>query len=437
VLPDELVAFLYTDLAGVLRGRSVRAADAERRLPTGLGWVPANQSLTVFGAIAEPNPFGAVGDLRIVPDPATRVRVEPGDGVPPLHFYLCDAVETDGSPWPACPRTFLRTVLDDLRRETGLRLVAAFEHEFQVLDGAAPEAPFSLAAQRAADPFGPLLVAALQEAGCEPETFLPEYGPHQYEIVTGPVEGVAAADRSVVVKALVREVARLLGRRVTFAPLIDPGGVGNGAHIHLSFVDESGGPATYDPERPGGVSARAGSFAAGILRQLPALTALTSPSAISFLRLTAHRWSAGAACLGERNRETALRIAPVVEMAGQDPSRSFNLEYRPADGAASPYVALAGLVLAGLEGLREGLPAPPVLDRDPSSLDEDELALFLGPPPPRSLPDALDALERDPVLGRGLPPLLLETYVGMKRAEHALVADLDPVEACARYVAVL
>lgn len=431
---EPLTAFLYCDVAGIVRGRLLPTAHVEQRLATGVGWVPANLSLTPFGGIAEANPHGSTGDLRLRPDPAARVRVELGDEVSALEFFLCDVVGTDGRIWDACPRSFLSEALADLEREAGVRLLAAFEHEFQFVDDAPPPLPFSLVAQRRVEPFGPVAVAALLQAGVEPEHFLPEYGDHQFEISCAPVEGVAAADRAIITREVIREVARLTGRRVTFAPLRSEHAVGNGAHIHFSLTDHRGSPALYDPSRPGRLSALGGQFAAGILEHVPALTAFVTPGASSFLRLTPHRWSAGVACLGDRNRETLLRISPIIEMAGHDPARQYNLEFRATDATACPYLVLGAIVRAGLDGIRRGLDCPQILDRDPSELSESALAMFTSAVLPTSLAAALDELEADETAQRWLSPLLFETYVGVKRAEVSLTQGLTNDQICQRYV---
>ena len=249
---EELVGFLHCDLSGLNRGRSVPASELESRLEGGVGWVPADQALTPFGPIAEPNPWGSTGDLRLLPDAATEARVDLWDEVSPLHFFLCDAANTDGSPWDSCPRTFLKDALARLERETGLRLVASFEQEFVLRGPTLETGPgFSFEAQRLVEPFGPLAMAALGQAGIEPEVFLPEYGEGQFEIPCAPAGGLAAADRAAATREVVREVARRLGYRASFAPMADPEGVGNGVHVHMSFVDQKGRPVSYDPERPG------------------------------------------------------------------------------------------------------------------------------------------------------------------------------------------
>lgn len=430
------MTFLHSDLSGLSRGRAFPLDDLEERIVTGVGWVPADQALTPFDTIADPNPWGPIGDLRLLPDRSTEVRVDLWPDASPLHFFLCDAVNTDGTPWAACPRTFLRGALDELERESGLRLVAGFEQEFHLSGIAQPGPAFSMEAHRVVEPFGPMLVAALAEAGLEPETFLPEYGPGQYEINCRPATGVAAADRAASVREVVRETARRLGYRATFAPIVDPDGVGSGVHIHVSFLDEDGLPATHDPERAGEVSEVAGRFVAGVIRHLPALVALTAPSVVSYLRLTPHRWSAGFTAFGDRNREAAVRIAPVVSMGDADPARQFNLEFRAADAAACPHLALAALVLAGLTGIREKLPDPPLVNEDPAELGQEERARLGVKRLPASLDEALDALESDDEVRSWFPTSLWDCYLSLKRTELRLLDGIEAEEACRRYARV-
>lgn len=430
---EELVGFLHADVSGLLRGRSVPASDLEGRLGTGVGWVPADQALTPFGPIAEPNPWGAVGDLRLLPDRETEVCVDLPDASP-LRFFLSDAANTDGSPWDACPRTLLKDALSSLEREAGLFLNASFEQEFTLeAPGFEPGPGFSFAAQRVVEPFGPVVFAALRQAGVEPEVFLPEYGAGQFEVPLAPAGGLAAADRAATMKEVVREVARVLGYRASFAPMPDPGGVGNGVHVHMSLVDGQGEPVFYDPERPGSLSATGARFAAGILEHLPALCAITAPSVASYLRLKPHHWSAGFGYLGERDREATIRIPPTANASGADPARQFNLEYRAADAAACPHLALAVLVLAGLRGIREELPEPPLVKGDPSELDEGERRRLGVRPLPRSLEEALGALERDETVRSWLSKDLFDCYVGVKRTEISLLEGAEPEEICERY----
>jgi glutamine synthetase len=432
----ELVALVCCDLGSIVRGRSLFSSELEGQLEAGVSWVPANHALTPLGGLAEPNPFGSTGDLRLLPDPATRVRVDSERGGEALELLLCDITETDGTSWECCPRSFLRDALAEVQEELGGRVMAGFEHEFQLLLDSPAPLPFSLEAQREAEPFATRVMNALLQAGVEPERFFPEYAPHQFEIPIAPAEGLTSADRSVVFREVVREVARAQEMRASFTPLLDPSGAGNGVHIHISLLDLGGQPLFYDPNRPACLSELGASFAAGILRHARALSALTAPSPISAGRLQPHRWSAGAVCLAQQGREGLLRIPPLISLGGGDPARQLRLEYRGADASANPYLALGAILRAGLAGVREELPAPPILDRDPGELEEGEAERYGLGRLPGSLEEALEALADDATAREWMGPLLYEAYVSVKRSEVQAAAELDLEENCRRYAAI-
>jgi glutamine synthetase len=436
VNPAELVSLVACDLGAIVRGRAVFASELGEYLEAGVGWVPANHALTPLGPLADPSPFGSTGDLRLLPDPVTHVRVGAEPQESPLELVLCDIVETDGSPWACCPRTFLREALRELREQTGATLRASFEHEFQLRREGPSPAPFSLAAQRAAEPFATAVMGALVEAGVEPERFFAEFASHQFEIPVAAAEGLEAADRAVILREVVREMARRACLRATFVPLLDPDEAGNGVHIHLSLSDTSGAPLLHDPDRPCALSELGGSFAAGVLAHAGALSAICAPSPVSAERLRPHHWSAGAACLGVRNRETLLRIPPLVGVGGGDPGAQMRLEFRAADASANPHLALGAIVRAGLAGIVAGLPTPPILDRDPATLDEREAERFEIGGLPGSLGDALAALEDDQAARAWLGPPLLNAYLSLKRAELAATGEMDLRERCLRYAEV-
>ncbi|GAA1942714.1 glutamine synthetase family protein [Nocardioides hwasunensis] len=424
---DDAPLFVATcDLAGQVRGRSVPASAAQSTMGRGVGWVPANLALPALGPIAD-NPFGSTGDLRLMPDASTSVHLPARGGLPAVRMVLADQRSTDGSPWPGCPRTFALSALADLERETGLRVVSSFEHEFMV-DGLPDSAAFSFARHRGIEPFGSTLVEVLEDAGLAPETWLPEYGDGQFEITLEPVAGIASADRAIMLRELVRDLARQHGHDVTFAPLVDPDGSGNGVHVHLSLVDAEGEPALHDPDAPAGLSRVGQQFAAGIVAHARALLAITAPSPVSYLRLTPHRWSAGGVFLAERNREALLRICPTSTAGGGDPRRQYNLEFRAADATANPWLVLGVLVRAGLAGIRQDAPSPHIW---PESVTEEELVDV--PTLPAGLTEALDALETDEVVSGWFAPDLLETLLSVRRAEIAAVAGLTPAEQCRKF----
>jgi glutamine synthetase len=432
----DLVALVCCDLGAIVRGRSLFASELDERPAASVGWVPANHLLTPLGELAASGPFGSTGDLRLAPALDTRVRVEAGPGESPLDFVLCDLLEIDGQPWECCPRRFLRDALDELESELGARLSSSFEHEFQLASDAPAAPAFSLEAQRRAEPFPGEVMGALLEAGAQPERFLPEYAPHQFEIPVRAAEGLAGADRSIVLKEVVRDVARRHDLRASFAPLLDPAEAGNGVHIHLNLLDRAGRPLLYDSSQPACLSELGARFAAGVLLHARALSALTAPSPSSAARLTPHRWSVGAVCLAERNREALLRIPPLVSLGGADPAGQLRLEYRGADATANPYLALGAIVRAGLEGVRAGLPAPPILDRDPAELERSEADRFGVGALTSSLEDSLQALSEDGAVRGWMGALLYDAYVAVKRSELDAVADLDLDDVCRRYAAI-
>jgi glutamine synthetase len=251
-----------------------------------------------------------------------------------------------------------------------------------------------------------------------------------------PAEGLASADRAVLLREVVREIARREGMRASFAPLLDPEQAGNGVHIHLDLLDGAGLSMLYDVERPAGLSELGGRFAAGILLHARALSAITAPSPVSAARLAPHHWSAGAACLATRNREALLRIPPIVSLGGAEPAGQLRLEYRGADASANPYLALGAVIRAGLDGLRGELPIPPILDRDPAELDDVEARRFGVGALPASLAESLQALAEDDTSRAWLGPLLYDAYVSVKQAELQAAAEMDLSELCGRYGAI-
>jgi glutamine synthetase len=424
---------LVTDLGGIGRGRAAWLGDAVRS--DGVGWVPVNQAITPADDIAAGNPWGSHGDRRLAPDASTEIDLLLPDGRR-VHACICNIVELDGSPWDVCARTFLQRVLARLEQEHGLRLFASFEHEFWLTDtqNTAPTAPgFSFARFIAQEPFGSQLMLSLERAGLEPEMFLPEFAPGQFEMTLKPAWGVAAADRAVWLREITRASAASAGYRASFTPVRAPGSIGNGVHIHFSLWDVDGNPMLHDRSAPGGLSGPGAAFVGGLVRHMPALCAFTAPGVISYERLQPHRWSSAYTCVGERNREATLRICPA---AGRDPAhvrRQFNLEWRAADATANPYLALGALVCAGIEGMRQGIALPPLVNADPSDLGEDERRTLGIARLPDSLSAALTALRSDGTARAWLPTDLLEAYLMVKEAEIAACSGLALDEICRRY----
>ena len=426
--PERLVGLVATNLIGHLRGKLVPVGDLPSRLKTGVGWTPANITIDPFSAIAHDSPFGSRGDLQMRPILDSEIHVGGGPG-PDLHYYLCDLHDATGARWAADPRGALDTALQSLQDLTGLTLQASFEHEFMLLGAPLTGSGYSFERARAAEPFVTELVAALGEAGCEPETILAEYGPDQFEVTCRPTGALRAADRTLAVREIAREIARRSGWRATFTPLIAPDVVGNGVHIHLSFWSGDD-PATFDPDGIHGLSATAAAFVAGILAHAESVCALTAPSPVSYGRLQPGRWSAGRAVCATGDREVLVRIPALETSRSPSSDRAFNFEFRAVDGTASPHLALAALVRAGLTGIADGL----TLREGPdgavaASRTGETVSCRL----PTSLGTALDAFERDEAAGGWLTAELRAAYLSLKRHELRAVSGEDLAVTCTRY----
>ncbi|KUF10948.1 glutamine synthetase family protein [Pseudoponticoccus marisrubri] len=428
-MPTPLIMACTSDLSGLVRGKGFALADLERRIASGVGWTPTNAQITCFDGIA-PSPFGSLGDVVLWPDADTVIEA-PIPDAPPLRMVLGDIRERDGAAWMACARGHLRAAIDRFHAATGADLRVSFEHEF-TLSGLEGGAGFSLEGFHAAQPFAEDLLQALTAAGMEPDSFLREYGPGQFEVTLAPKPALRAADEAIALREITRAVARAHGRRASFAPLPDADTVGNGVHIHLSLWDGDT-PLTHDPEGPAGLSPRAAQAAAGIVAHMPALCALTAASVASYHRLTPHRWSAAYANLAVQDREAGLRICPVTATDPARMARQFNYEYRAADATASPWLALSALIHAAAAGVEDALPCPAPTTGDLSERTDDALRAEGIDPLPRSLPQALETLQASPALAAWYGAPFLSLYADHKRHEAGEVAGLELAEMLNRY----
>ena len=434
--PGEIVYLVWNDLVGLSRTRGLPVAEYERRKAHGLGWALAGQAMTPFEDIAE-NPWGPMDEVRQIPDDGTRRRVVLRPEHPALHLVFCDSLNPDGSPWECCTRSFLAAALKDMKAETGLELHIAYENEFALHgEDLRWAAPFSLDAARRIAPFADLCVAALIDAEVGIETFEPEYGVGQFEITCGPAAGLAGADRVVLTREVVHEAARQSGLRATFSPKPAPDAVGNGCHLHVSFRDTQGNAAAHDPAAPGELGAVAASFVAGVQSHVAALCAVTAPSPISYLRLGPHHWSCGYDIVGLQNREAAIRICPSPAADPADRGEAFNIEFRFTDSTASPYLAIGAVVRAGLQGIRDGLPPPTLVDGEPDDLSADEREARGIRRLPTSLEQALEAFEADETVKGWFTPTMVQAYTALKRHEMRLYSESRPERMCERYVQV-
>jgi glutamine synthetase len=202
---------------------------------------------------------------------------------------------------------------------------------------------------------------------------------------------------------------------------------GNGHHLHLSLYSlEDENPVLFDAS--GALSGPGSRFVAGILEHLPAVMAFTTPSPNSYQRIAPGMWSSAYVSYGPDNREAAVRLASPV--AGAE-SATANIELKPVDVTANPYLALAAVLAAGMDGMERALDPGDPVTVDPATLSEEERASRGIRPFPASLNEALDALERDDVLIEALGEPLVRTHLAVARAQAEIARELSPEEVAA------
>ena len=423
----EGVALTFVDTAGITRVKAVPLERLGRAAGWGVGMSPVFDTFVSDDSITSTDTLGSPdGDLRLLPDLArlTVLSAQPGWAWAPVDRYT-----QDGEPYPACQRLFARRMVQRAA-DDGLAARMAVEIEWAVSRGETTE-EFTAACTGPAygmtrlvelSDYARDLLVALRQQGVQVEQVHPEYSDGQYEVSVEPLDPVGAADRSVLVRQTIRAVARRAGLRVSFAPSVLAGGVGNGGHLHLSAWRD-GSNLHAGGNGPLGMTADAAGFVAGIVEQLPALAALLTPSPSSYLRMQPSHWAGVYAVWGHENREAAVRV--VTGRIG-DRDRAANLEVKCVDLAANPYLALAGVIAAGLDGLRRRPEPGPPVSGDPAALDEAERHRRGIRRLPRTLPEAVDAFAASSLLRDALGDVLADAVVAVRRGEHARVQRLSP-----------
>jgi glutamine synthetase len=438
----SLVRFLYADHGGIIRGKAASATMLPARLRTGIGHTVAMMAMSMLDHLQPVDGMGPVGEVRIMPDPSTYVALPyaPGAGA-----MLADLVQPGGEPWDGCSRTFLKQAIAELATE-GYAVHASFEPEFTL--GRREPGPdggpdrlvpvddslcYSSTGFALAHDFTIDLLGALQEQGLEVEHYYPELGHGQQEMTIRHAPALRAADNHVLYRETVRGVAFRRGLWASLAPKPVPDQAGNGTHLHVSLTDlgPDGQPAErpvfYDREDRYLLSATGYHFIGGLLAHLPALVALTCASVNSYRRLAPQMWSSAYTIWGMDNREAAVRICS--PMLG-DPGGSVNLELKPSDSSANPYLALGAVIHAGLDGIRRKLDPGEAVNVDPATLSDAERQAAGARRLPDSLDSALNALAADDLLMEALGPLRRTAYLAVKRSEATAFADADVAWEC-------
>ncbi|GAA2097266.1 gamma-glutamylpolyamine synthetase GlnA3 [Kitasatospora saccharophila] len=395
----------WVDNAGVTRVKTVPVRGLESAARWGVGAAPCFDAFLVDDSLA---PSGSpVGDLRLVPDLTGlhRLAAQPGWAWAPGDRWT-----QQGDPHPGCQRQFARRTADALA-DLGLTVRAGIEVEW-IVDGGEGGPAYGMRRLIGNSDYLRDLLRALREQELTVLQLHPEYTEGQYELSVAPGGPVEAADTALLVRHTVQAVSLRHGLRASFAPVTAPDGVGNGGHLHLSLWRD-GRNLGHGGTGPHGLTREAEAFLAGVLAELPALLALGAPSVASYLRLAPGRWSGPHRCWGLENREAALRL-----ITGSTPEQA-NAEIKCFDAAANPYLAVGGVLAAGLAGLGAALRLPAETTGDPDGVAERL---------PTTLDRAADALRKSEVLRAALGEPLWRAVLDVREAEIARFADLGPEE---------
>jgi glutamine synthetase len=428
----RLVRFLYCDNGGIIRGKATHVNKLSSRMQEGIGQTFAMQAFTGVETLAQVEGMSPVGEFRLLPDPDTFVILP---YVPNTGMMFSDMVLTDGQPWEACPRTFLKRMIVELA-EMGFRAEAALEHEFylaqrDVVNGVSTYVPAdnslcysSIGLDEQAEVMDEVL-AALESEGLSIELFHTELGPSQQELSLRHADVLTAADHVNLVRETIRGVARNFDLYASFAPKPFLDQAGSGAHIHFSLwgTEESANPNKnlfYAPDTRGNFSQLGLYFVGGVLKHIRGLVALTCASPNSYQRLLPHYWSSAYGAYGFDNREAAVRIPSFFKGRGEN---AANIELKSSDHSGNPYLALGALIAAGLDGIKHRIDPGEAQDIDPGNYSEEQLKEHGLQRLPTTLDEALDELEHDEVLLKAMGPLLSTSYIAVKRSESAYFVD--------------
>jgi glutamine synthetase len=421
------VRFSFADQHGVLRGKTLAAAEVRGALERGVTITSTlllkdSSHRTVFPAFT---PGGGVGmpelqgaaDVLMVPDPATfRVLPWAAD----TGWVLCDLQLQDGRPVPYDSRAMLKRALAKLDADFIAGLEVEF-HVFRILDaklapadagqpGSPPEVELLTTGYQyltenrydQIDPVVRILENALSQLGMPLRSFEVEFGPSQFEFTLAPLPGLQAADAMVLLRSAVKQVARRHGYHATFMcrPKL-PNVMSSGWHLHQSL--SRGGRNAFASETED-LSETGKQWLAGLLAHARGCCALATPTLNGYKRYRPYSLAPDRIVWGKENRGALLRVI------GGPGSAATRIENRIGEPAANPYLYFASQVHAGRDGMARRLALPPSADT-PYEAKAETL--------PHTLGEALAALRQDAVLREGLGEAFVEYYCRIKEAEIA------------------
>jgi len=404
----RFVRLWFTDVQGFLKSVAISPAELEVAFDEGMTF--DGSSIDGYARVQE-------ADMLAKPDPST-FAVLPWRTEQQVARMFCDIVTPDGEAFNGDPRTVLKRNLERAS-DMGYTFYAAPELEFFYFEDAGPDPQvldrggyFDLTPLDVAQEYRRKTINALEQLGIPIEHSHHEVAPSQHEIIARYTDALTMADNIMTSRLTVKEVALQHGIYATFMPKPLEDYDGSGMHLHLSLF-EGDVNAFHEPGTQGGLSKVGQAFIAGLLKHAAELTAVTNQWVNSYKRLVSG-FDAPIYISWARNNQSSLVRVPAVKKG--KPS-SVRIEYRAADSACNPYLALSVLLAAGLTGIREGYELPPEVAADLTRLTAAERAAAGARRLPETLSEALDILEGSDLVADALGEHVFDWFLRNKRDE--------------------
>ena len=415
-IEDRGVDFLrlqFSDILGTPKNVSIPAEQAEKAFDEGIYF--DGSSINGFVRIQE-------SDMRLEPDPSTFAVLPWRNSEKVTSARLiCDVIDTStGEPFPGDPRRVLQNAVERAH-DMGYTVNAGPEPEFFLFeedeDGNATTTThdsggyFDLAPKDLAQDVRGDIIYGLQEMDFEVEASHHEVAEGQHEIDFKYDDALTTADNIVTFRSVVRAIAAQHDLHATFMPKPIPRINGSGMHTHLSLFTEDGDNAFHDDDDEFNLSPTAKQFLAGVLEHAPALAAVTNPTVNSYKRLVPGYEAPVYVAWSDVNRSALIR-----KPAARVPAAS-RIEARFPDPSCNPYLALAALIHAGLDGIENDLDCPDPVRENIYEFDETKREEYGIETLPSNLGEAVDALQEDEVIMDALGEHVSEKFVEAKSQE--------------------
>lgn len=414
IVKDENVKFLrlmFTDLYGVIKNVEVPVSQLEKLLDNKLMF--DGSSIDGFVRIEE-------SDMWLYPDLSTWMIFPWGNEHGKVARVICRVYNADRTPFIGDPRNNLIRVLDEMKELGFTDFNIGPEPEFFLfkLDPETGKPTMHLNDNGSYFDLAPVdlgencrrdIVLELEDIGFDVEASHHEVAPGQHEIDFKYADALHACDNIQTFKLVVKTVARKYGLHATFMPKPLDRINGSGMHINMSLFHKDGN-AFFDENGDMQLSETAHYFLGGLLQHARGFTAVTNPIVNSYKRLVPGYEAPVYVAWSGRNRSPLVRV-PIAR------GLSTRLELRSVDPAANPYLAIAAILEAGLDGLRNKIKVPKPIDRNIYVMDDEERKANGISDLPSTLHNALKSLQKDEVIAKALGPHLYQNFIEGKKLE--------------------